>query len=342
MELVRSYFDSLANRKTLAEGMLLTFFIGTALLCGKVGGYSMFLSSTLLCILVGMVAGNTILKGAEAPAIQRFAGKVCLDLGVILLGVKLNFIEILGFGSSVVLFVILIGVTNVLASMGIGRVMKLSKTQSAILGVGGMSCIVPAGEAVGSTKEEVGIAVGAINFSETIFLFLLPTVIGIFELTEMESAGIFTSAFHIMGYLVASSSSISQDVLNYTVVIKMARLLTFAPIVIFLGSLFKGGRSSGEKKGAKTQIPTFIKGFILTSIVFTGVEWFSPGNETVLEAVKHSGVVSALLIDIAMVAIGLKIDVGSLLKKAPKAIGCVAATAILQMSIALGAAKMLF
>jgi len=340
MELVRSYLGSLANRRLISEGMLSVFFIATAIVCSKLSGYSMFLSSTLLCILVGMAAGNTFLKGAEAPVVQRFVGKTCLDLGVILLGAKLNFIEILGFGSSVVLFVVLIGLTNVAVSMATGKIMGLSKTQSAILGVGGMSCIVPAGEAVGSSKEEVGVAIGAINFSETIFLFVLPALAAAVNLTDMESAGIFTGVFHIMGYLVASSSSISQEVLNYTVVIKMARLLTFAPIVIMLGMMFK--KNTGEKVSAKTKVPAFIKGFILTSVVFTGISWFSPGNPMILDTINHSSTTSTFLINAAMVAIGMKINIKNLLKKAPKAIICVGLTALIQMVIALGAVKVLF
>ncbi len=340
MELVRSYLGSLTNRRLISEGGLFVFFIATALVCSKLSGYSMFLSSTLLCIVVGMAAGNTFLKEAEASTVQRFVGKTCLDLGVILLGAKLNFIEILGFGSSVILFVILIGLTNVVISMVTGKIMGLSKTQSAILGVGGMSCIVPAGEAVGSTKEEVGTAIGAIKFSETIFLFILPTLAAAMNFTHMESAGVFTGVFHIMGYLVASSSSISQEVLNYAVVIKMARLLTFAPIVMILGMVFK--KNSGEMAAAKTKVPPFIKGFIITSLVFTGISWLSPGNPVVLDTINHSSTTSTFLINAAMVAIGMKINVKSLLKRAPKVIICVGLTALIQMMIALGAAKILF
>lgn len=173
------------------------------------------------------------------------------------------------------------------------------------------------------------------------FLFILPTIIGSLKLTNMENAGIFTSAFHIMGYLIASASSISGEALNYTVVIKMARLLTFAPIVIFLGTVFGKTKSEGKIK-VGTTIPFFIKGFILASLVFTGLEWVSPGNLMVENTIKSSGIVSSFLINMAMVAIGLKIDIKSLLKKAPKAIVTVALTAVLQMVIAFGALKILF
>lgn len=140
MELIiRKSWDYILDKKRVVELMLSVFFIVTAFICGRLGGYSIFISSTLLCILAGMIAGNTVLKDTYAPASQRFIGRTCLDIGVILLGTKLNIIEILGFGKSIILFVVIIALTNVAVSMGIGRLFKLSKTQSAILGVGGMS-----------------------------------------------------------------------------------------------------------------------------------------------------------------------------------------------------------
>lgn len=93
---------------------------------------------------------------------------------------------------------------------------------------------------------------------------------------------------------------------------------------------------------AKTRVPAFIKGFVVTSVVFTGVSWFSPGNPVILDTINHSSTTSTFLINAAMVAIGMKINIKSLLKKAPKAIICVGVTAVIQMIIALGAVKVLF
>ena len=340
MQLVRKVWDFVLDKETIKEGTLTLFFVIIAFVCTKLSGYSMFLSSTLLCILVGMIAGNTVLKEIYAPVSQWFVGKTCLNIGIILLGTKLNIIEVLGFGKGIILFVILIGFTNVLVSTGVGRVLGLAKTQSVILGVGGMSCIVPAGDAVGADKEEIGVAIGAINFSETMLLFILPTIISALKLTSMESAGIFTSAFHIMGYLIAGASAVSGEVLNYTVLIKMARLLTFAPIVIVLGKVFNKKDKTDEKTTNST-VPVFIKGFILLSLIFTGLEWGTPESQLIENTIKTSGIVSSFLINMAMVAIGLKIDIKSLLKKAPKAIICVALTAIFQMILAFGASKIL-
>lgn len=340
MQLVRKVWDFVLDRKTIKEAMLTLFFIIIAFVCTKVSGYSMFLSSTLLCIVVGIIAGNTLLKDVYAPITQWFVGRTCLNIGIILLGTKLNIIEVLGFGKGIILFVILIGFTNILASTGIGRVLGLSKTQSVILGVGGMSCIVPAGDAVGADKEEIGVAIGAINFSETMLLFILPTIISTLKLTNMESAGVFTSGFHIMGYLIAGASAVSGEVLNYTVLIKMARLLTFAPIVIVLGKVFN--KKDHDEKVTNSTVPAFIKGFIVLSLIFTGLGWVSPENQLIKNTIKTSGIISSFLINMAMVAIGTKIDVKNLLKKAPKVIVCVALTAVLQMILGFGATKILF
>jgi uncharacterized integral membrane protein (TIGR00698 family) len=128
-------------------------------------------SSVMMAILLGMIFGNILRLPAIFKPGLSFAVKKVLRLGIIFLGVRLSFPEVIKVGLLGLPIILACIVSALLITTLLNKWLGLPRRLGTLIGVGtsicGVSAIVASAPAIGAEEEEVAYAVAVI----TIFVF---------------------------------------------------------------------------------------------------------------------------------------------------------------------------
>jgi uncharacterized integral membrane protein (TIGR00698 family) len=256
---------------------------------------------------------NNKLKGGIV-----FTEKKILPFAIALMGVNLNFqiLEKLGFKS--VIFVIISLSFTLSVTILLAKLLKFDKKFALLIGIGngvcGSSAIAATEQIIGAKDKDVGLSIAIINFLGTIGMFLLPIFATlILKFSDIDSGILMGNTLQAVGQVVAAGFSINNDVGQTATLVKMTRILMLFPLIIILIVSFTKDRKNDSSINKKIDIPFFIIGFILFSLIPT----FNilPGNQIkIIAKISHYALITA------MVSIGLKISVQTVLKESKSAL----------------------
>lgn len=287
-------------------GLLL---VGSATVCAIILGDTIsYLSSVVLALLFGFVIGNIGLARSWAQPALDLAAKQFLKVGIALLGFRLAFPQIVEIGSYVgVLIIVTVVIVVFLGVQRIGKSLRISKQISLLVATGfsicGLSAIAAMQPLSGADEEEVGYALGLVTLFGSLSVIFLPLIQLMFDLDATEFGWWVGLAVHDTGQVVAAATIDGDTALDAAVVVKMARILMLAPILIAVSFL---GKENARRSNSRRQIiPVFIVGFIAAAAL-RSAEVFS--NQT-LEVI---GDLRSFLITAAMFGLGASVRVGAL------------------------------
>jgi uncharacterized integral membrane protein (TIGR00698 family) len=306
------------------------------------------IESVLIAILLGLLINNLVkLPRSIAPG-AKYCLKSVLALGIIFMGSKLNFFDVVKFGGlSVGLVVIVIGVA-LTVSMLLGKVMGLRDKLGALIAVGcticGGSAIAATAPAIEAEDSDIAFAVGTITILGVAAMFIYPAIAGAIGLSNVGFGIWAGTAIHNTPQVVAAGiihSPVSGEVAT---TVKMTRNLFIAPIVILFGYLFRSRRAEGKKVklNYKELFPMFVLGFVLMALLRTvlanlGLVGSAKAPEMLWPAFLVFEKASMWLITIAMAGIGLTTNLGQMRKLGFKgfAVGLITTIIVAAVSVAL-------
>ena len=274
------------------------------------------LETVLLAILLGLAVNNLIrLPKSIAPG-AKFCLKGVLALGIVFMGSKLNFFDVLKLGGCSAGLVVIVIAVALTSSLWLAKVARLRPTLGSLIAVGcticGGSAIAATAPAIEAEDADVTFAVGTITILGVIAMFTYPAICGIVGLTDVGFGFWAGTAIHNTPQVVAAGmmhSGVSGDVAT---TVKMVRNLFIAPVVILFGYLYRRNRAtkSDVRLNYKELFPMFVLGFVLMALVRTGL-----AHAGLVGTMKQPGVLwpvfqilekaSMWLISIAMAGIGL-------------------------------------
>lgn len=233
-------------------------------------------SSLLIAIILGAIVANTVtLPAVLAPGIAIMAKRV-LRIGIVLLGLKVSLGDILGLGYGVIGVVVAVVTIGIFATLWIGKMMGIPPAQRLLIGCGFSICGAAAVAAVdGSTEtkdEDVATAIGLVVLFGTLMIPLVPAMTTVLGLTEFQGGLWAGASIHEVAQVVAAGGIIGSGALTVAVIVKLARVLMLAPIMVVLG--IQARRNAVDTGGAKRPplVPLFVIGFIAMVVVTsTGV-----------------------------------------------------------------------
>ncbi len=313
--MLNSFINKMWQLKKLAPGLTLALLIG---LSGRyLGIYFPKLGGVTAAILLGLIIGNIFeIKDSYKSGIN-FAEKKLLALAIMLMGLKLELKVLSDLGAEAIIIIIIIMVAStIIFGLLYGRLTGLNTKLSLLLGVGnaicGSSAIAAVAPVLDNKEEEIGLSIGVVNLLGTIGIFLLPQIARLVGFTDKSSALMIGGTLQAVGQVVAAGFSMNEAVGRIATVVKMGRILMLGPIVLFF-SFFFSKRGEESKDGKGVNIPKFIIGFFIFSLI---------GSIGVLpvELADLLKALSKFVLIIAMAAIGLKIKVASLFEQGPKAL----------------------
>lgn len=226
------------------------------------------LGSSSLAILLGILCANLLpLSSRFTPGI-RFCSRVILPLGIVLLGARLAFGDLMKVGLSGLLLSVVSISTCAVVILILVRLFSLPVKLTTLVGVGtaicGGSAIAAAGPAIDAEEQDIAWSIAAVALLGLMAMFLLP-VVG-------HALGLETTAFGMWAGLtiqqtpqvVAAGLAYGGDAGEVATLIKLVRVTLLAPVVFFLGLLWarSGACEEGRRVGWSKLVPPFVIGFL--------------------------------------------------------------------------------
>ncbi len=261
-------------------------------------------------------------SAAFKPGVS-YAARTVLRLGILLLGVRLNFQNILTGGPLILLLDALIVTVGIVAVERLGKALGLSRGLRLTLafgtGVCGASAAVAAGGIVGADDEEVSLAVGTVSLLGTLGVLgyiLSREPLGL----SAEQYGLLTgSTLQEVGQVIAAGTAGGDRALDTATLTKLTRVALLAPALLVASSLLRmraaqGGDAGTHREARQPLVPGFLLGFLILG----GVNSL---NVLPTWLVTLAQQLSVVLTAMAMAGIGLGVDVRAVARVGIRVLG---------------------
>ncbi|MGG2094582.1 YeiH family protein [Bacillus sp. S13(2024)] len=271
----------------------------------------------VIAILIGMVWRAAIGVPNQAIAGTNFASKKLLRLGIILLGMRLNLVDIAKAGPKVLVMAAIVITFTLIVVYALTRVCKVEKKLGMLTACGtaicGAAAVIAIGPQVKAKDEEVAVSAAIVAILGTIFTLAYTLLYPVLHLTPYEY-GVFSGAtLHEIAHVIAAAAPGGSESVDIAVIMKLTRVAFLVPVAILIGIWFQRGEGAGEKKSWRdVPIPWFIFGFLAVSAFHSlGIV-----PETIASNIV---VIAYMLMAMAMAGLGLNVEFKTFRKLGTKA-----------------------
>ncbi len=295
-------------------GLLLAAVIGGAALSMRQLPMLDRFSPLILAIVLGMALGAAI--GRPAPAVPGLvlAQKKLLRIAVALLGLQITLGQIaaLGLGGFVAVAATLF--LTLAFTIWLGGRLGVPRSLAMLIGAGtaicGASAVMASRAVAGGDEEDAAYAVGCVTLFGTLAMLALPSLSALIGLSPEQGGMWAGAAIHEVAQAVAAAFQGGEVAGSTGTVAKLTRVLLLVPTVFFLGWLAMRARG-GAKAAEGAPFPWFLVGFLVLVLV---------NSAGILPAAVKGVLVqaNAMLMTLAMAAIGLSTDFGRIRAAGPK------------------------
>ena len=299
---------------------------------------SMYLNSTFLNyietltigIIISILIKNTFNLNISFDQGINFSLKRILKVGIVLLGVKLNFALIYELGWKIFFLISFIIIFALLFSNYLGKKFGLNKKISTLLGVGssicGASAIVAMSSVIDSDENDTSISVAVISFLGALGVIMYSFLSYLINFSDLEFGIWSGSSLQGVAHALAAAGARGTDSLSLEIgtLVKMSRVALLAPVALVISFVFKKDSSSSKNK--KVGFPMYVLWFLLVGIVVTLIKEFNLfpldynfGNLKI-DIISIFKNLSSFFILMGMVAMGLKVDLKEFKKSGTNAL----------------------
>lgn len=322
--------EHITKWKNRFSGIILVVVI--AVVSHYLGSLFPLIGSILFAILFGLLIRNIWGVSIKYESGLKFIVSKLLKVAVVLLGVGLNLNAIVKIGQQSLWIVI----TSVILGIGLtywfGRLLKLDRTLTLMIGIGTSICGATAISCVKGILEakddETAYAISTIVFFNLLAFFVYPIVGHIFNFDPVAFGIWAGTAVHDTSSAVAVGFAYSSEAGNVATTVKLARTLFLLPLILILPFLMGGQPKGNVKQSLKHAFPWFIVWFLLMSVL-NSFGLFPTWVQSV------SSNLAKFMIVMVMAAVGLQVNIKGFVKLGfkPFLTGLFAATAVSIISL---------
>lgn len=264
----------------------------------------------VLALVVGLAWRSSLgLPAAAAPGV-RFASKTVLKVGIVLLGIRLDFAVLAQVGAAILIADVLVVLLGLAGVEWLGRRMGLEPGLRMAIGVGtaicGASAIVAAVPILRATDEDAGVSISVISMLGTLGVFAWVILASLVPI-PVETYGVWVGAtLQEVAQVVAAGYSAGNEAGDLALLVKLARVALLAPTLLVLSFLLRR-RDRNARPGALGDaplpplVPWFLVGFLAVGVLNSfGLV------PTAVQTPVHQA--SLALTAVAMAGIGLLVD----------------------------------
>ncbi len=317
------------TKKPLFLGMAFTFVIAVA---GYLLAFIPFFNviGPLACsLLIAIVYRRWLGYPVKWAKGIQFTSKHFLRTAIVLFGLKLNINVVLHKGLGLLLMDAIVIVFSLGLLMLLAKWTKADRNLSFLLASGtaicGASAIATVASIVKAKDEDTAASVGLISIIGTLFAITY-TLIRPFLTFDPASYGIWAgSSLHEVANVALAGAPAGSNGLAYALLAKLGRVFLLIPfsfvLIIWINRKNKG-------TSAKTiEFPWFLLGFVITSLIGTYlINHYFPVPPFLLKKVSF---LTSFFLTMAMVGLGLNINLKRMKQKAIKPLVLLVITSIL-------------
>ena len=233
----------------------------------------------MLAIVLGMLLSNAwTLPRILQPGI-KFSVKKLLPLGIVLLGARLNFLDLVKVGFEGLILSLLETLVALVLLLLLTRLLNLPPKLGTLLGVGTAICggtaIVATAPVIEAEEKDVVFGVATVTLLGLIAMFALPLIGQLLHLSS-KAFGVWAGlAIHQTPQVVAAGFAYSPEAGQTATIVKLARVCLLAPVVFIIGLVYARQklRSTGEVQRKQMNyfhlFPMFVLGFLAMALLKT-------------------------------------------------------------------------
>lgn len=280
------------------------------------------LGAAFLALILGILLGNTFFKNAKVETGVKFAESRLLEISIVLMGLSLNFHDLLKIKWQGIGFILLqLGLTLCFV-LWIGKYFGFTKKFIMLMAAGnavcGSSAIGTVSGAIKAKDQEKGLSIAIVNLSGSILMILLPLLTGVlYHQSLLPTSGLIGGVLQSVGQVIAAAKIIGDPVVKYATIFKIMRILLLVVVVIIFTRMAKKDEETesvaNKVKTPIVKIPWFICAFFVGCILYSLK--LIPS-----EVSQLAKMISNQFEIIALGAIGLRVKFSVLLKEGPKAL----------------------
>ncbi len=281
-------------------GIILSLLIG--IVSFLLSGFHPAFDSLVVSIILGILLGNTLSNRERLQKGIEVMLKYCLPVGIALYGTQLT------FGHNIErtwLYVVMIFLFFLAATLIISRLLRLPGTLSILLASGlavcGASAIAVISPLVGAKREDTSISIISILVIGLLSVVFYPVIWEDLGFTVRQFAFFSGTTIPMLGQVKVAVLETGREGINLAVRFKLIRI----SMLIFVATAVVLLRGRQDKR---TTIPWFM-------VVFVVLAFLSNFVEAVSNMVPIFEPVSRFFLSSALAAIGLSVDLDSIMSE---------------------------
>jgi uncharacterized integral membrane protein (TIGR00698 family) len=280
-------------------------------------------SDALSPLVVGTVLGAVVANVVAVPDVVtpgvRFAGRSVLRIGIVLLGLRLAIGDLASLGVRGILVVAVVVVATFTGTCWCARRMGLPDDFGLLVATGysicGASAIAAMDGVVEAEEEQAAYAIALVTLCGTLSIVVLPALADPLGFAGEVFGAWVGGAVHDVGQVVATAATDGDEAIAAATVVKLTRVVLLAPLVAAVAIARRRRSARPPAPGASTKrpplVPLFVVGFLAAIVVrTTGVLPTS--------AIGTAAEVEKVLLTIALVGLGMSVDVSALRRLGPR------------------------
>jgi len=295
-----------------------------------------------LALIAGFLIAAPLAGKLDLAPGLKIAERPLLRAGVALLGLRIALGDIAGLGVQTLTLVLgCVALTLALGS-GIGRLFglprgfaMLSASATAICGASAamaVATVLPKGP---EAEKQTGYVIAVVATLSTLAMLAYPALAHVAGLPPQAAAVFLGASIHDVAQVAGAGYSISPQVGDLAVTVKLVRVsllaLVVAAVAWSFASAAKGARREGKGLGRAVLLP----GFVIAFFALAGARTAGLVPETVLPAATFA---SNMLIGAGVVAVGAKTSISGLKSMGWRPLAALACQTVLLCGLAFGAA----
>ncbi|WP_376717087.1 YeiH family protein [Vagococcus carniphilus] len=296
------------------------------------------IGAATIAILLGILLGNTFFKQPFLSKGTKLAESLLLELSIVLLGTTVTFQTIAHMGFNGIGFIIFQMAGTIVGVYLIGKKMNFSKKMSLLMAGGnavcGSSAIGAIAPEIEASDEEKGQIITLVNLLGTVLMLTLPFIATSVFSDVLTQSALIGGTLQSVGQVVASASMVSKEVVEFSTLFKIMRIIMLVVVVFCFSKFTEKDRvkTINEVTDVKTKKKLPLPWYIIGFLFFCTVNSFVHLPEEISQGAHF---VSGWFEITALAAIGLRLDFAKFFKEGVRFLIYALLVGILQIVLAL-------
>jgi uncharacterized integral membrane protein (TIGR00698 family) len=276
------------------------------------------LSPLVVGTVLGALVANLVSMPEATSAGVRFASRSLLRIGIVLLGLRLSLGDVAALGARGLLVVALVVIATFFGTRWFARRLGVPEDLGLLVATGyaicGASAIAAMDGVVKTDEEETAYAIALVTLCGTLSILVLPLLAGSLGFAGEVFGAWAGGAVHDVGQVVATAATQGDAAIAAATVVKLTRVVLLAPLVAVVAIARRGRQAGPATPDATSKRPPIVPLFVVGFLAAIAIRTVGVVPES---AIGAAAALEKILLTLALVGLGMGVNVGALRRLGP-------------------------